>query len=108
MYFRPKNGKNGQNKNFPDTTMQINDSKQLSPDSDQVLDKSDVRFRRKLVIFGLSALAERPMDARLSAWRPSVRPSVSDRISKKTHQILMIFCTKLHLDESKKMFQADF
>ena len=49
MYFLPKND---QNKNFPDTTLLINDSKQLFPYSDQVLNKSDVQFRRKLAIFG--------------------------------------------------------
>ena len=32
---------------FPDTTLPLDDTKQLSPVSDQVLDKSDVRFRRK-------------------------------------------------------------
>ena len=49
MYFLPKND---QNKNFPDTTLLIKDSKQLFPYSDQVLNKSDVQFRRKLAIFG--------------------------------------------------------
>ena len=38
--------------------------------------------------------------------RSSVR--ASHHIWRSAHQILMIFCTKLHLDESKKMFQADF
>ena len=47
MYFWPKNGQNGQKRNFHDTTLPFNDSKQLSPVSDQVLDKSDVRIRRK-------------------------------------------------------------
>ena len=32
---------------FLDTTLPFNDSKQLSQVSDQVLDKSDVRIRRK-------------------------------------------------------------
>ena len=32
---------------FPDTTLPFDDSKQLSQVSDQVLDKSDMRFRRK-------------------------------------------------------------
>ena len=32
---------------FLDTTLTLNDSKQLSQVSDQVLDKSDVRIRRK-------------------------------------------------------------
>ena len=41
------NGKNGKKRNFPDTTLPFDDSKQLSPVSDQVSDKSDVRFRRK-------------------------------------------------------------
>ena len=52
-------------------------------------------------IVGLSALAGRPMDSRscVRAWR---------HIYKTAHQILIIFCTRLHLDESKKMFQADF
>ena len=42
--------------------------------------------------------------------RACVRASVraSHHIWRSAHQILMIFCTKLHLDESKKMFQADF
>ena len=47
MYFWPKNGQNGQNKNFSDTTLAFDDSNQLSPASDQVLDKSDVQIRRK-------------------------------------------------------------
>ena len=33
---------------FPDTTMPFDDSKQLSPVSDQVLNKSDERFRKKM------------------------------------------------------------
>ena len=37
----------GQNKNFTDTTLPFDDSKQLSQVSDQVLDKSDVWIRRK-------------------------------------------------------------
>ena len=32
---------------FSDTTLAINDSNQLSPVSDQVLDKSDVQIRKK-------------------------------------------------------------
>ena len=32
---------------FPDTTLPFDDSKELSPVSDQVLDKSDVQIRRK-------------------------------------------------------------
>ena len=62
-----------------------------------------------LRVFGLSALAEGPMDSR-SCVRPFVRLFVrSGRdIWRSAHQILMIFCTKLHLDESKKMFQAGF
>ena len=50
MYFWPKNGRNRQNKNFPrhSTAIQwLNDSKHFSQVSDQVLDKSDVRFWRK-------------------------------------------------------------
>ena len=47
MYFRPKNGQNGEKRNFPDTTLSFDVLKQLSPVYDQVLDKSDVRFRRK-------------------------------------------------------------
>ena len=47
MYFWPKNGQNDQTNNFPDTTLPLDDTKQLSPVSDQVLDKSGVWFRRK-------------------------------------------------------------
>ena len=32
---------------FSHTTLPFDDPKQLSPDSDQVLDKSDMRFQRK-------------------------------------------------------------
>ena len=56
----------------------------------------------KLVVVGLSALA---VDAYGFAL---VRPSVIHHIWRSAHQILMVFCTKLHLDESKKMFQANF
>ena len=42
--FDQKNGQNGQKRNFPDTTLPFDDSKQLSSVSDQVLDKSDVWF----------------------------------------------------------------
>ena len=45
--FDPKMAKTAKTRIFPDTTQQFSDSKQLSPDSDQVLDKSDARFRRK-------------------------------------------------------------
>ena len=34
---------------FSDTTLPFDDPKQLSPDSDQVLDKSDVWFQRKFL-----------------------------------------------------------
>ena len=48
MYFWPKIGQNGQNKNFPRHNTDIKwSSKQLSPISGKVLDKSDVRFQRK-------------------------------------------------------------
>ena len=47
MYFWPKNDQNEQNKNFPRHNTAIRWFKELSPVSDQVLDKSDVRFRRK-------------------------------------------------------------
>ena len=39
--------KTAKTRNFPDITLPLDDSKQMSPDSNQVLDKSDVRFRRK-------------------------------------------------------------
>ena len=58
-------------------------------------------------IIGLSALAVEAYGFTLG--RVFVRPSVCARrdIWRSAHQILMIFCTKLHLDESKKIFQGD-
>ena len=47
MYFDPKMAKTAKTRIFLDTTLPFDDSKQLSPVSDQVLDKSDVRIRRK-------------------------------------------------------------
>ena len=47
MYFWPKNSQNGKTRIFLDTTLTLNDSKQLSPVAGKVLDKSDVRFQRK-------------------------------------------------------------
>ena len=47
MYFWPKMAKTAKTRIFPDTTLPLDDTKQLSPVSDQVLDKSDVRIRRK-------------------------------------------------------------
>ena len=45
--FDPKMAKTAKTRIFPDTTLPLDDKKQLSPVSDQVLDKSDVRIRRK-------------------------------------------------------------
>ena len=45
--FDTKMAKTAKTRIFPDTTLTFDDSKQLSPVSDQVLDKSDVQFRRK-------------------------------------------------------------
>ena len=47
MYFYLKMAKTAKTRIFPDTTLPFNGSDQLSPVSDKVLDKSDVRFRRK-------------------------------------------------------------
>ena len=47
MYFDPKMAKTAKTRIFPDTTLSFDDSKQLSPASDKVLDKSDERFGRK-------------------------------------------------------------
>ena len=47
IYFDRKMAKMAKISNFPDTTLPFDDSKQLSPVSDQVLDKSDVWFRIK-------------------------------------------------------------
>ena len=47
MYFWPETTNTAKTRSFPDTTLPFDDPKQLSPDSDQVLDKSDVRFQRK-------------------------------------------------------------
>ena len=58
-----------------------------------------------LAVFGLSALAEGPMDSR-SCVRVSV-PARRD-IWRSAHQIFLKLGTKLHLGETKKMFQADF
>ena len=47
--FDPKMAKKAKTRIFPDTTLLFDDSdsKEFSPVSDQALDKSDVRFRRK-------------------------------------------------------------
>ena len=55
-------------------------------------------------VFGLSALAVEAYG--ITLVHSSVR--ASHHIWRSAHQILMIFCTKLHLDKTKKMFQADF
>ena len=47
MYFDPKIAKTANTRIFLDTTLPFDDSKQLSQVSDQVLDKSDERIRRK-------------------------------------------------------------
>ena len=57
-----------------------------------------------LEIFGLSALAVEAYEFTLV--RPWVR--VPHHIWRSVHQILMIFCTKLHLDESKKWSKQVF
>ena len=59
----------------------------------------------RLIFFGLLALDEGPMDS-----RSSVRASVRSRrdIWRSMHQIFLKLGTKLHLGETKKMFQADF
>ena len=45
--FGPKMAKTAKTRIFPDTKLPLDDTKQLSPVSDQVLDKFDVQFRRK-------------------------------------------------------------
>ena len=45
--FDPKKAKMAKTSIFPDTTLPFDDSKQLSPVSDEDLDKSDERLRRK-------------------------------------------------------------
>ena len=45
--FDQKLAKTAKIRIFLDTTLSLNDSKQLYPDSGKVLDKSEVRFRRK-------------------------------------------------------------
>ena len=47
MYFDPKMAKAAETRIFPNKTLPFNDSKQLSPVSDQFLDKSDVQFGGK-------------------------------------------------------------
>ena len=44
--FDSKMAKTAKRRIFPDTTLPFSDPKQLSPDSDQVSDKSDVRFKK--------------------------------------------------------------
>ena len=46
--FYPKMVKTAKTRIFPDKTLPVNDSKQLSPVSDQVFNKSGVRFRKKM------------------------------------------------------------
>ena len=60
------------------------------------------------IIVGLSALAVEAYGITLVGL--SVRRPIrsSHHMLRSPHQISMIFCTKLHLDEFKKMFQADF
>ena len=69
-----------------------------------VLVKKMAIFGQKSVfrlIFGLSALAKGSMDS-----RSSVRARRD--IWRSAHQIFLKLGTKLHLGETKKMFQADF
>ena len=47
MYFWPKMGQTDQKRIFPDTTLPLNDWKQLSRVSDQVTWNSDKQFSRK-------------------------------------------------------------
>ena len=47
VFFYLKMAKTAKTSIYLDTTLPLNDSKQLSQVSDQVLDKSDVQFRRK-------------------------------------------------------------
>ena len=47
IYFYLKMAKTAKTRIFPDTTLPFDDPKHLSPDFDQVLDKSDERFQRK-------------------------------------------------------------
>ena len=49
MYFDPKKAKKAKNRKFPDKTLPFDDSKQLSPVSDQVLDKSGAKKDKKRV-----------------------------------------------------------
>ena len=70
---------------------------------------ASVLCARKFSFIGLSALAEGPMDSR-SSVRACVRPCVRARrdIWRSAHQIFLKLGTKLHLGETKKLFQADF
>ena len=47
VFLTQKMAKTAKTRIFPDTTLPFDDSRQLSPVGDKVLDKSDVRFRRK-------------------------------------------------------------
>ena len=62
-------------------------------------------YPRKCLLFGLSALAKGPMDSR-SGVCASVRARRD--IWRSAHQIFLKLGTKLHLGETKKMFQVDF
>ena len=46
--FDPKMAKTAKTRNFPEITLPFDDSKQMSPVSDQVLDKSDVPFEENV------------------------------------------------------------
>ena len=46
--FDPKMAKTAKARIFSDTALPFDDPKQLYPDSDKVLDKSDVRFQKNV------------------------------------------------------------
>ena len=48
MYFWPKKAKTAKTRIFPDTKLPLDDTKQLSPVSDQVVGNFDVSFWKKV------------------------------------------------------------
>ena len=70
IYFDQKMARTAKTRIFPDTTLSFDDSKQLSPVSDKVLDKSDERFRRKCPKTSFSSKNGQILDQKGSKYGP--------------------------------------
>ena len=80
-------------RNFPDKTLPFDDSKQTSPVSDQVLDKSDVQFRRKCMKTWFSCengqILNQQVRLAMVPRNSQQRPQLYDQLTWNLHEILM-------------------